>query len=120
MPRVLSPDRPNSATQKCWGKGRGLTTGLVWGGPVNKELLRLGLLRPLCPGQGIPQRTPESRGKPVQSSLALRFVKDVKKTTRALSLCSEASHGFALTMLDAGGRGGGAEGRAVWERMQLR
>ena len=97
-----------------------MTTGLVWGGPVNKELLRLGLLRPLCPGQGIPQRTPESRGKPVQSSLALRFVKDVKKTTRTLSLCSEASHGFALTMLDAGGWGEGAEGRAVWERMQLR
>lgn len=58
------------------GEGRRtevLTTGLVWGGPVKKGLLRLGIPRSLYPGQEILWKPPDSRGKPVQVSLAMRI-----------------------------------------------
>lgn len=72
VPRVLPPGGQNSSVQRGGQQGRGLTTGLTRGGPVNKSVLRSGLL--------------DSRGKPGQVSPAWGFGTDAHREYLALSL----------------------------------
>lgn len=73
------------------GEGERLGMGLAWGGHKWK-LLNSGLHRPLSPRQRIFQKTPNSRGRPVRVSPALRICEGRART--ACSLCNEASPQF--------------------------